>query len=226
MDYVQVPVEREEIAEEVKTVVEEESQEVIKEKKKAELVKQMSLSTTDGKGKICDNLSDPSLKFFSSALAKSGSESSISEACDSIKESKKQFEDEKDECSDKEEASSSKNLLTIDNKTSMTGAKSMTQLKEVGDGVKRRNGDNNRRRESKLRSVSHIEQSVDDSDGFEDVAGAVEKGIRPSKSDTSLTDTFVMVDNDGGGGNGRRMSNKQNILRDGEWIDRVSWDWN
>lgn len=104
----------------------------------------------------------------------------------------------------------------------MTGAKSMTQLKEVGDGVKRRNGDNNRRRESKLRSVSHIEQSVDDSDGFEDVAGAVEKGIRPSKSDTSLTDTFVMVDNDGGGGSGRRLSNKQNILRDGEWIGGVS----
>lgn len=144
------------------------------------------------------------------ALAKSGSESSISEACDSIKESKKQFEDEKEECSDKEEAQPNKNQLTIDNKTSLSSAKSMTQLKDVGDGVKRRNG---ARRDSKLRSVSHIEQTVDDSDGFEDVACASEKGIRPSKSDTSLTESFVMIDNDGGG---RLLSYKQNILRDGE----------
>ena len=127
-----------------------------------------------------------------------------------MKESKKQFEDEKEGCSDKEVAQSSKNLLTIDNKSSMSSAKSMTQLKEAGDGVKRRNG----RRESKLRSVSHIEQTVDDSDGFEDIACPPEKGIRPSKSDTSLTESFVMIDNDGGG---RRLSNKQNILRDGEW---------
>lgn len=52
MDYVQVPVER---AESVLEVLEdnaiEESKEVIKEKKKAELVKQMSLST-DGGGKL------------------------------------------------------------------------------------------------------------------------------------------------------------------------------
>jgi WD repeat and FYVE domain-containing protein 3 len=142
-------------------------------------------------------------------LAKSGSESSISEACDSVKESKKQFEDEKEECSDKDEPQTSKNQLTIDNKTSMSSAKSITQLKEASDGVVRRG-----RRESKLRSVSHIEQTVDDSDGFEDVTGPPEKGIRPSKSDTSLTESFVMIDNDGGG---RRMSYKQNILRDGEW---------
>lgn len=127
-----------------------------------------------------------------------------------MKESKKQFEDEKEESSDKEDAKATKNQLTIDNKTSMSSAKSMTQLKDASDGVKRRNG----RRESKLRSVSHIEQTVDDSDGFEDIAGPPEKGIRPSKSDTSLTESFVMIDNDGGG---RRLSYKQNILRDGEW---------
>lgn len=45
-----MPVEREEVSEGIKPVVEEESKEVIKEKKKAELVKQMSLSTTDGGG--------------------------------------------------------------------------------------------------------------------------------------------------------------------------------
>lgn len=50
MDYVQVPEERPEAVEEVKEEVVEESKEVIKEKKKAELVKQMSLST-DGGGK-------------------------------------------------------------------------------------------------------------------------------------------------------------------------------
>lgn len=148
-------------------------------------------------------------------MAKSGSESSISEACDSIKESKKQFEDEKEECSDKDEPTHSKAQLSIDNKASLSSAKSMTQLKDAGDsGVKRRNTEGVRRREAKLRSVSHIEQTVDDSDGFEDVACATEKGIRPSKSDTSLTESFVMIDNDGGG---RRLSNKQNILRDGEW---------
>ena len=58
MDYVQVPVER---AESVEEVLEdnaiEESKEVIKEKKKAELVKQMSLST-DGGGKLKCNESE------------------------------------------------------------------------------------------------------------------------------------------------------------------------
>ena len=42
-------------------------------------------------------------------LAKSGSESSLSEACDSIKESKKQYEHEKDECSDTENQLREKN---------------------------------------------------------------------------------------------------------------------
>lgn len=50
MDYVQVPEERAEVAEQENVEVEEESKEVIMEKKKAELVKQMSLSTTDGGG--------------------------------------------------------------------------------------------------------------------------------------------------------------------------------
>lgn len=215
MDYVQVPEERSESEELTKEDVVEESKEVLKEKKKAELVKQMSLST-DGGGELTKKFSRVSFSevYYTTALAKSGSESSISEACDSIKESKKQFEDEKEECSDKEESSRSKNQLTIDNKASISSAKSMTQLKDAGDGVKRRSGEGIRRREAKLRSVSHIEKTADDSDDFEDVSCAPEKGIRPSKSDTSLTESFVMVDNDGGS---RRFSNKQNILRDGEW---------
>jgi hypothetical protein len=132
-----------------------------------------------------------------------------------LKESKKQYEDEKDECSDKEESTKGKGLLAVDSK--MSGAKSMTQLKDAGESVKRRTGEVIRRREVKLRSVSHIEHSLDDSDDFEEVPSTSEKGIRPSKSDTSLTESFVMIDNDGGGGGGRRLSNKQNILRDGEW---------
>lgn len=113
----------------------------------------------------------------------------------------------------------------------------MTQLKETeelsGNGndiVKRRDRDVVRRREQKLRSVSHIEQSVDDCSGsndvFDEAGSSCEKGIRPSKSDTSLTESFVMIDNENGGGNGnningggkRRLSNKQNVLRDGEKV--------
>lgn len=96
----------------------------------------------------------------------------------------------------------------------MSSAKSMTQLKNVGEVVRRRTGDNLRKRETKLKSVSHIEQSLDDSDDFEEIA--TEKGIRPSKSDTSLTESFVMIENEGNGG-GRRLSSKQNMLRDGEF---------
>jgi hypothetical protein len=56
IDYVQIPNEKPEIAEEAKEeIVIEESFEERKEKKKAELVKQMSLST-DGGGKINKNL--------------------------------------------------------------------------------------------------------------------------------------------------------------------------
>lgn len=59
MDYVQVPVEKTEVAEEAKeeAVVVEETKEEIKQKKKAELVKQMSLSTDgSGKNEISNNL--------------------------------------------------------------------------------------------------------------------------------------------------------------------------
>ncbi|KAL7045562.1 hypothetical protein ACKWTF_002261 [Chironomus riparius] len=197
IDYVQIPNDKPEVGEEAKEeeeVVVEQNKEEIQAKKKAELVKQMSLST-DGAG-----------------LAKSGSESSLSEACDSIKESKKQYEVEKDECSDPENQSRESNLLSVESK--MNTAKSMTQLKDIGCNIKLRN-DGIRRHEAKLRSVSHIEQSVDDPDDFEEIPSSSEKGIRPSKSDTSLTESFVMIDNDGGGG-GRRFSNKQNILRAGE----------
>lgn len=49
IDYVQIPDERPEVAEEAKEeVIVQESKEEIKEKKKAELVKQMSLSTDGG----------------------------------------------------------------------------------------------------------------------------------------------------------------------------------
>lgn len=92
----------------------------------------------------------------------------------------------------------------------------MTQLKDSNEAVKRRNGSG--RREGKLRSVSHIEQTADDCEDFENITSGTEKGIRPSKSDTSLTESFVMIDNDGGGNGvgGSRKNNTQNILRDGK----------
>ncbi|CAH1711493.1 unnamed protein product [Chironomus riparius] len=162
IDYVQIPNDKPEVGEEAKEeeeVVVEQNKEEIQAKKKAELVKQMSLST-DGAG-----------------LAKSGSESSLSEACDSIKESKKQYEVEKDECSDPENQSRESNLLSVESK--MNTAKSMTQLKDISCNIKLRN-DGIRRHEAKLRSVSHIEQSVDDPDDFEEIPSSSEKGIRPS----------------------------------------------
>jgi hypothetical protein len=201
MDYVQVPVEKTEVAEEAKEEVVEETKEEIKQKRKAELVKQMSLST-DGSGKI----------------AKSGSESSISEACDSIKESTKRFEEEKEECSDDEVIKEENKLKPLDNKINISSAKSMSMLKDDAPSsitlVKRRD----RRRDSKLRSVSHIEHSVDDSAAEDEMAEKMpsEKGIRPSKSDTSLTESFVVVDNDGDGIGRKKFTNRQNILRNGE----------
>jgi len=50
MDYVQVPEGRAEVAEEAKEEPIQETTEELKEKKKAELVKQMSLSTADESG--------------------------------------------------------------------------------------------------------------------------------------------------------------------------------
>ena len=106
MDYVQVPVERAEVAvEAIEVAIVEATKEEIKEKKKADLVKQMSLST-DGSG-----------------LAKSGSESSISEACDSVKETTKRFETEKEECSDNEEVQESNKFKPLDNKICISSAK-------------------------------------------------------------------------------------------------------
>lgn len=149
------------------------------------------------------------------ALAKSGSESSISEACDNIKESQKRYEDEKEECSDKEDGDNKNNL---GDKMSMSSTKSMSQLKDSTE-VRRRSSAG--RREVKLRSVSHIEQASEDNDGFENIACGGEKGIRPSKSDTSLTDSFVMIDNDGGGS---KKNNSINMLRDGEFYHVVLYD--
>lgn len=106
MDYVQVPVERAEVAiEATEVILIEATKEEIKEKKKAELVKQMSLST-DGSG-----------------LAKSGSESSISEACDSVKETTKRFETEKEECSDNDDVQETNKFKPLDNKISISSAK-------------------------------------------------------------------------------------------------------
>lgn len=186
MDYVQVPIEKPEKStsdiESIATTTNESNN----EQKKAALVKQMSVTTSSAEGEL---------------LEKSGSESSISEACDSVKETSKRFETEKDECSDSEGVDQKK--LTVDQsksnrKPSLISAKSLHELK-----------DENRSIEGESASVAVLSKSVDDD-------SSKPKGIRPSKSDTSLTDSFVVIDTEYNGKN--KKAGNQYILREGKLI--------
>lgn len=144
--------------------------------------------------------------FFLAALAKSGSESSISEACDdSVKETSKRFEAEREDCSDKEENPTIRKdvldvpLANMTKRGSLTSAKSLHELKR-----------------------EQVPESVDSGgDGSTDknVSGSGDdiptstKGIRPSKSETSITDSFVVID-----GEYSKRKHCQNYLREGEFI--------
>lgn len=137
------------------------------------------------------------------ALTKSGSESSISEACDdSVKETSKRFEAEREECSDKDENSTIRKdvldvpLANMSKRGSLTSAKSLHELK----------------REAVLESVdSCVESSTDKiMSGNGDDATTTTKGIRPSKSETSITDSFVVID-----GEYSKRKHCQNCLREG-----------
>jgi hypothetical protein len=230
IDYVQVPVE---IINKPPTIdlkellVKPDNLQDIKEKRKADLVKQMSMSTDGSNG---------------SNLVKSGSESSISEACDSVKETSKRFETEKDECSDSETqivvnspttgGNDDENSLSsppVKPKRRLSSAKSLHELKK--DSSERDMDEVVTRRElmatsassskPKLRSVSHIEteESISEdssviSNGKDDDVKLQSKGIRPSKSDTSLTDSFVVIDNEYG--NKKKNASRQNLLRPGK----------
>lgn len=149
-------------------------------------------------------------QFSSDTLVKSGSESSISEACDSIKENTKRFESEKDECvleggNIKPEIKTELATLPLD-------------IPELELCKERRNS-KYLNMKTKLRSVSHIESECSSEMNSEKSASKVEndgkmkKGIRPSKSDTSLTDSFVIIDNEFE--TKKKALNPENLLREG-----------
>lgn len=201
MEYVQVPI--------VEEVVEEQSTSEVpdvaeKSSKKVDLIKQMSISTSDGNG-----------------LQKSGSESSISEACDSVKETSKRFESERerDDCSDKEETADQKPLTTneldvpkcsMSKRGSLTSAKSLHELKHEPSVDKEKKGRCSTHNEINENCPTCKSESVSRTICADDDETAKGRGIRPSKSDTSLTDSFVVVDNE------YNKKKNQNLLRDGK----------
>lgn len=129
-------------------------------------------------------------------MAKSGSESSISEACDTVKEETKTDETLPAETSDPENNTARKEALEVpianmSKRGSLTSAKSLHELKHESQKLHRDNG-------------------ADGNKADEDVGNT--KGIRPSKSDTSLTESFVVIDNEY---NKRKY---QNVLRDGNFV--------
>lgn len=151
-------------------------------------------------------------------LLKSGSESSISEACDSVKESSKRYETEKDECSDNEKPIPvTTTEIKSERKPSLVSAKSFHEFK---DESKKTKADEERKLLIKIRCNSNIETEDDlnaagTSKGDEE-DGNKGRGIRPSKSDTSLTDSFVVVDSEYGGR--KKGQGNQNILREGNFF--------
>lgn len=190
MDYVQVPIEKQKKPTCDVESIDYTATESNSENKKAALVKQMSVTTSSAEVALEDS------------LEKSGSESSISEACDSVKETSKRFETEKDECSDNE--GGDKKKLTIEQckpirKPSLISAKSLHELK-----------DENRSIEDESVPTTILSKSVDDDSGKT-------RGMRPSKSDTSLTDSFVVIDSEYNGKT-KKAGNQYN-LREGDYFN-------
>ncbi|XP_036321880.1 WD repeat and FYVE domain-containing protein 3 isoform X2 [Rhagoletis pomonella] len=156
LEYTQVPIERKlkratEVSSQDRPVsIERENSCDLKEGGKLNILKQMkSLSLQD-----------------ENAIAKSGSESSISEASAHSQQSTHSEKEtvETKECADKENKEESERR-----KSSLSGAKSLHEMKA-----------------STVDGESVASKCVEEE----------ERTIRPSKSDTSLTDGFVMVDND------------------------------
>lgn len=212
MEYVQVPV----TVETKDSIKDDENAKQTDEKPHAEvevtakvdLVKQLSVAKEEiGKFKCmfaiyCKWLFKHYI-FLSIALTKSGSESSISEACDdSVKETSKRFEAEREDCSDKDDNSTIRKdvldvpLANMSKRGSLTSAKSLHELK----------------REPVLESIDSSADSPTDKNvnGSADDP-ATTKGIRPSKSETSITDSFVVID-----GEYSKRKHCQNYLRKGK----------
>ncbi|KAG6445369.1 hypothetical protein O3G_MSEX003892 [Manduca sexta] len=165
-------------------------------KRVEELVKQMSLSQ-ENEGN----------------LTKSGSESSLSDACETSAKESARRHDEKDICSDNEEqAYADQKEETIDscdevkqeydNEKDMESEKEnithRSKLQKQGNVVLRRKSKANPLyRKSGGSVVESSESSSMEAAGAGEAgvsgAGGEEGGLRASKSDTSLTDSFVLV---------------------------------
>lgn len=141
---------------------------------------------------------------------KSGSESSISEACESIKNSQHEST-ECDESAEKVDATKTirKEILdapieNMSKRGSLTSAKSLHELK----------------REPMLDEPSGNQdiktESAESGNAADDVSSS-SKGIRPSKSETSIIDSFVVVENEYA-----RRKNNANVLREGMYILDIS----
>lgn len=141
---------------------------------------------------------------FSVALVKSGSESSLSEACDNPKDSKPEPV-EREESIEQDDANKTiqKEVLDVpisnmSKRGSLTSAKSLHELK----------------REPMMDEPSGNQDSKADNGEAkttgEDAPGT-SKGIRPSKSETSIIDSFVVIDNEYA-----RRKNNANVLREGK----------
>lgn len=138
---------------------------------------------------------------ISTVLVKSGSESSISEACDNAKSAPP----ERAESTDKDDTTKTirKEILDVpitnmSKRGSLTSAKSLHELK---------------REPMPDEPSGNQEAKTDQSDTKtnEDVPSG-SKGIRPSKSETSIIDSFVVVENEYA-----RRKNNANFLRDGNF---------
>ncbi|XP_012287062.1 WD repeat and FYVE domain-containing protein 3 isoform X1 [Orussus abietinus] len=186
MDYVQVPAE-EDKPKEVEPEAEkkgkpggEEAQSESTKKRVHDLVKQMSISAEGAAG----------------MLAKSGSESSLSEP-ENTKEASRLHE-EKEECSDNESSNGS-------------GSKPSPQSNHSTTVVLRRKNRGNpmfRKSEGGGRADSDGTQTSE----LTNISGDSEGALRASKSDTSLTDSFVVVTE---ADTKPKKINPQNILREG-----------
>lgn len=164
------------------------------------------------------------------ALNKSGSESSISEACDSVKESSKRYEAERDDCSDKEDErkkdTSVNNELELprdlmSKRGSLTSAKSLHEFKHEQDKSPAPSISTPKTRCSSHKTIepgcpicvaSPATNASPKKNPSEDEASCKGRGIRPSKSDTSLTESFVVVDGE------YNKKKYQNSLREGDFL--------
>lgn len=136
-------------------------------------------------------------------MAKSGSESSISEACDNAGEQTKPDNGStqssvipNSELNNTQKEAQEVPRTNMSKRGSLTSAKSLHELKHEIEKPKR--------------------DIASDSKKGDEEPGAT-KGIRPSKSDTSLTESFVVIDNEY---NKRKY---QHVLREGKIKANKLW---